>query len=200
MHVMSPPSVGQSGQRGQSFEGHRDREGPSLASVARTLPDHAAGLGDSVRVADLCLILGREMPPPIIFKTTHRVRFSDLDLYNHMSTARYAAYYVDHRMEGLRDELGWNLKALGALPFMVVVRRLEVDFIRPALGDQEITIRSFVRDFHGPDAIIECAMVAAAGKEVSRCLMTVAYVDRETNRTADWPERVAALFFEKETG
>ncbi len=103
-------------------------------------------------------------------------------------------------MEGLRDELGWDVKALGALPFMAVVRRLEVDFIRPARGDQEITIRSFVREFRGPDAVIECAMVDGAGKDVSRCIMIVAYVDRETNRAADWPERVAALFFDKEAG
>ena len=52
----------------------------------------------------------------------------------------------------------------------------------------------------GPDAIIECAMVDGAGSEVSRCLMTVAYVDRQTNRAADWPESVAALFFEKAAG
>jgi acyl-CoA thioester hydrolase len=138
------------------------------------------------------------MSKPIVFKTIHRIRFSDLDLYHHMSTARYAAYYVDHRLDGLRDELGWDMKALAALPFMAVVRRLEIDFIRPVRGDQEITISSFVRDFQGPDATIECAMVDGAGKEVSRCLMTVAYVDRETNRAADWPEPVAALFFEKD--
>lgn len=139
------------------------------------------------------------MAIPIVFETTHRIRFSDLDLYNHMSTARYAAYYVDHRMEGLRGRLGWDVKTIGALPFMAVVRRLEIDFIRPARGDQEIVIRSFVRDFRGPDAVIECAMTDAAGKDVSRCLMTVAYVDRDTKRAADWPADVAALFFQKES-
>ena len=138
------------------------------------------------------------MPAPIVFKTTHRIRFSDLDLYNHMSTARYAAYYVDHRMEGLRAELGWDLKSIAALPFMAVVRRLEIDFIRPARGDQEVTVTSFVREFRGADAVIECAMVDQAGKDVSRCLMTVAYVDKETNRAADWPEPVAALFFRQD--
>src|SRR5262249_50307015 len=51
-------------------------------------------------------------PTPITFKTTHRIRFSDLDPYNHLTTARYAAYYVDHRMEGLRDRIGWDLKTL----------------------------------------------------------------------------------------
>ena len=134
---------------------------------------------------------------PIVFKSTHRIRFSDLDPYNHVSTAKYTAYYVDHRMQGLRDNIGWDSKALASLPFMVWIRRLEIDFIRPVGADQEVSITSFVRDFSGPDAVIEGTMVDAAGKTLSRCLMTAAYVDRQTNRAADWPSDVSGLFFEK---
>ncbi len=133
---------------------------------------------------------------PIVFETRHRIRFSDLDPYNHVSTAKYATYFVDHRMEGLRDKIGWNMTALAALPFMVWVRRLEIDFIRPARADQEITIRSFVREFRGPDALIECTMVDAGGKDLSRCQMTVACVDKGTNRAKDWPADAMALFYE----
>jgi acyl-CoA thioester hydrolase len=134
---------------------------------------------------------------PIVFKSTHRIRFSDLDLYNHVSTAKYATYYVDHRMQGLRDTIGWDSKTLASLPFMVWIRRLEIDFIRPVGADQEVSITSFVRDFSGPDAVIEGTMVDAAGKTLSRCLMIVAYVDKQTNRATDWPADVAGLFFEK---
>jgi acyl-CoA thioester hydrolase len=56
---------------------------------------------------------------------------------------------------------------LGKLPFMVWVRRMEVDFLQPAVGDQEITITSFVREFRGPDGAM------------------------------DWPADTMALFFEK---
>jgi acyl-CoA thioester hydrolase len=133
---------------------------------------------------------------PIVFKTTHRIRFSDLDPYNHMTTGKYATYYVDHRMQGLRDRIGWDLKTLATLPFMTWVRRMELDFIKPARGDQEITITSFVREFRGPDALIECTMVDDVGKTLSRCLMTVAHVDRVSNRATDWPGEITALFFE----
>ena len=136
---------------------------------------------------------------PIVFRTTHHIKFSELDPYNHVGTGRYATYYVDHRMEGLRDRLGWDLKALATLPFMVWVRRIEIDFLRPALGDQEVAITSFVREFRGPDAVIECSMVDAKGTELSRCLMTVAYVDKQTNRASDWPSDVIDLFFETGT-
>jgi acyl-CoA thioester hydrolase len=135
---------------------------------------------------------------PMVFKTTHRVKFSELDPYNHVSTGRYATYFVDHRMEGLRDYVGWDLKTLATLPFMVWVRRIEIDFLRPAQGDQEITITSFVREFHGPDALIECTMVASGGAIVSRCLMTVAHVDKQTNRATDWPPERMAVFDAKE--
>ncbi len=137
------------------------------------------------------------MNTPVVYKTTHRVKFSELDPYNHMRTAIYSAYYVDHRMEGLRANIGWDLQALTKLPFMIWVKRMEIDFLRPAIGDQEITISSFVREFRGSDAHIECTMVDEAGKNLSRCLMVVAYVDKSTNRAADWPADTMALFFEK---
>lgn len=62
-----------------------------------------------------------------------------------------------------------------------------------------IKITSFVREFRGPDAYIECSMVDETGKDVSRCLMIVAYVDKSTNRAMDWPADTMALFFEEGT-
>jgi acyl-CoA thioester hydrolase len=35
------------------------------------------------------------------------------------------------------------------------------------------------------------------GVVAATCLMVVAYVDKATHRAADWPEDVAALFFER---
>jgi acyl-CoA thioester hydrolase len=134
---------------------------------------------------------------PVIFKSSHQILFSDLDPYNHMGTGKYATYFVDHRMEGLRDHIGWDLGALGTLPFMTWVRRIEIDYIRPVRGDQAVTITSFVREFSGPDAFIECTMKDATDNIVSRCLMTVAHVDKESNRAANWPSDIISLFFEK---
>ena len=137
---------------------------------------------------------------PVVYKSMHRIKFSDLDPYNHVRTAVYSAYYVDHRMDGLREHIGWDLKTLAKLPFMIWVRRMEVDFLRSAVGDQEITITSFVREFSGPDAHIECNMVDEPGKNLSSCLMIVACIDKNTNRAMDWPAETMALFFENGTG
>jgi acyl-CoA thioester hydrolase len=74
---------------------------------------------------------------------------------------------------------------------------VEIDFIRPVRGDKEMTIKSFVRELHGPDALIEFAMVDAGGKDLCRCLMTVAHVDKQSNRATDWPADLVARFFEE---
>ena len=133
---------------------------------------------------------------PVIYESIHRIKFSELDPYNHLRTELYASFYVDHRTDGLRELAGWDLKTLAGLPFMVWVRRIEIDFIRPAVGDQQITLTSFVREFRGPDAHIECKMTDASGKELSRCLTIVACVDKGTNRAMDWPPDAMELFFE----
>jgi acyl-CoA thioester hydrolase len=73
---------------------------------------------------------------------------------------------------------------------------MEIDFLRPAIGDQELSITSFVREFRGPDAFVECRIVDDGGKDISRCLMVVACVDRQTNRSMDWPLDAMAVFFE----
>jgi acyl-CoA thioester hydrolase len=138
------------------------------------------------------------MPKPIVYKSKRRVNFSELDPFNHLTTGQYATYFVDHRMEGLKEYLGWDLKALDKLGFMTWVRRLELDFQRPARADQEITITSFVREFRGPDAIIDCTMEDPAGKVLARCVMTVAHVDKATTRAVDWPPERAAVFFEQD--
>jgi len=133
---------------------------------------------------------------PIVFATTHRVQFSDLDPYNHVGTGRFATIFVDHRMQGLSRRIGWDAVTIAALPFAVWVRRLEIDFIRPVLADREVTITSFVREFRGPDAFIECTMADEEGKTLSRALMVVACVDKATSRGMDWPADAAALFYE----
>ncbi len=135
---------------------------------------------------------------PVVFTTTHRVQFSDLDPYQHVGTARYATYFVDHRMAGLSERIGWDVATLTALPFAVWVRRLEIDFVRPVLAGLEVTITSFVREFAGPDAFIECTMSDARGKVLSRALMIVACVDKATSRGMDWPAEAVELFYEGE--
>lgn len=135
-------------------------------------------------------------PRPRVHTSPHRIKFSDLDPYNHLRTAAYSAYFVDHRMDALREQAGWDLNGLAALPFMAWVKRMEIDFIRPVLGDQLVTIASSVTTFTGADARIECTMNDGSAKVLSRCVMIITCVDKQTLRPRDWPTESIALFVE----
>jgi acyl-CoA thioester hydrolase len=39
---------------------------------------------------------------PVIFKSVHVIKFSELDPIHQLRTAVYAGYYADHRMDGLQ--------------------------------------------------------------------------------------------------
>lgn len=134
---------------------------------------------------------------PIVYKTTHRIKFAELDPYAHMATEHYGAYYMDHRFHGLRDNVGWDFKTLGKLPFVIWVKKMDIDFLLPVVGDELITITSFVREFRGYEAHIECSMVNSAGANVSRCFMIGCCIEKRTLRPMDWPSDIMALFFEK---
>jgi acyl-CoA thioester hydrolase len=133
---------------------------------------------------------------PAVYKSIHSINFSDLDPYKHMRTAMYSAYFVDHRMMALRKQAGWDLQTLERLPFMAFARRMDIEFIRPVVGDQTITITSFVREFIGSNAHIDCMMADEREKILSQCQMTVCYVDKANSKPSDWPNDVMALFFE----
>jgi len=136
------------------------------------------------------------MSVPIVFRTTRRAGFSELDPFDHLSTGRYASWFVDHRMHGLQDHLGWDAHALSELGFLTWVRRMEIDFRRPVLAGQEVVMTSQVREFRGSDAVVDCVMASTSGRVLASCVMTVAHVDASTRRATDWPPEHSAVFFE----
>ncbi len=131
---------------------------------------------------------------PAIHRTTHRIRFSDLDPYGHMRTAAYAAYFIDHRMDAIRELAGWDIASLGDLPFLVFTKRMDIDFVRPVAGDQVVTISSQARDFEGADANIECTMDDETGRTMARCRFVFTFIDRATGRPAEWTADAVAPF------
>ena len=87
---------------------------------------------------------------PIVYTGMHRIKFSELDPYNHVSTGNYATFFADHRMEGLREYLGWDLKVLGTLPFRVWVRRMEIDYLRPGVAIKRLPSPRLCASSAGP--------------------------------------------------
>jgi len=71
----------------------------------------------------------------MVHETTVKVRFADLDPYDHVNHARYFTYFESARIE-LLEELGFGMKRLSHEGYQLVLTDLEARFHAPAgLGD-----------------------------------------------------------------
>jgi acyl-CoA thioester hydrolase len=75
-------------------------------------------------------------------KLTLRVRTYECDSYNHVNNAVYLHYLETARYEFLKD-IGFNYPALIEKGYGIYVARVEIDYKKPALADEEITIESY---------------------------------------------------------
>jgi acyl-CoA thioester hydrolase len=71
-----------------------------------------------------------------------RVRTYECDGYNHVNNAVYLHYLETARYEMLKD-INFDYKALIALGYGVFISRVEIEYKKPALADDEITIETW---------------------------------------------------------
>ena len=76
------------------------------------------------------------------YRTLQRVRFSDLDPYNHVNHARYLSFFEMARVD-LLDEMGFSMDRLAEMGLRIVLVEANIRYYTPArLGDEvEITTR-----------------------------------------------------------
>lgn len=75
--------------------------------------------------------------------TQIKVRFYELDPYNHVNHASYVQYFESARVE-LLEEAGIGLSELKERGFFLVVTDLNTKFLRSAGGGDELTIETEV--------------------------------------------------------
>jgi len=135
---------------------------------------------------------------PVVWKNKFRVKFAELDPYRHVAAEIYSGYYMDHRYTVLRENIGWDFKTIMKLPFAIWVQKMDIEYLLPIFGDEEITVSSFIREFVGFQAFTEFEMTNSQGAVVSRCKIVGACIDKKTLRPMDWPPEVVALAFKEE--
>lgn len=69
-------------------------------------------------------------------RTVLRVRFSDLDPYNHVNHARYLSFFETARVD-LLDEMGFSMDRLAEMGLQIVLVEADIRYYTPArLGDE----------------------------------------------------------------
>ncbi|MCX6229970.1 MAG: thioesterase family protein [Bacteroidetes bacterium] len=80
-----------------------------------------------------------------VSETKIRVRYAETDKMGYSYYGNYAQYYEIGRVEALR-QLGISYKSLEDMGIMLPVLQLIINFKKPALYDDELTIKTCITD------------------------------------------------------
>lgn len=92
------------------------------------------------------------LQPPGVFKQTRRVKWRDVDPARHVNNTVYLHYFEDCATEVVRL-LGWPVSRMSAAGFGIIARQFRIEYLEPALMDQEIEIATWVSDVKRATAV-----------------------------------------------
>lgn len=121
--------------------------------------------------------------------TTHiRVRYGETDQMGYLYYGNYALYYEVGRTDAIRD-LGLTYKEMEASGIMMPVAEVNIKYIRPALYDDLITVKTIIKEIpEGPKISFHSELYNEKGKLLNVGVTTLAFFDPVAKKTVNMPE------------
>lgn len=119
-----------------------------------------------------------------------KVRFYELDPYDHVNHTNYFAYFETARIEYL-NEAGWGLDVMKERGWQLVVVELTARFLAAARYGQELTIHTWVEEAGRVKSTWRQVMLRG-DEEVAHLLITAAFTDLD-GRPRRLPDEFAEL-------
>lgn len=110
-----------------------------------------------------------------VHTTSLKVRFYELDPYDHVNHTNYFSYFETARIEYLSD-MGWGLDRMKEQGWQLVVVEAHARFLAAARYGEELTIHTWVEDTGRVKSTWQQVMTRA-GEEVARLTITAAFTD-----------------------
>jgi acyl-CoA thioester hydrolase len=124
-----------------------------------------------------------------VHTTSLKVRFYELDPYDHVNHTNYFSYFETARIEYLA-EMGWGLDVMKDQGWQLVVVEAHARFLAAARYGEELTIHTWVEDVGRVKSTWQQKMLRGED-EVARLTITAAFTD-----LAGHPRRVPSEFAE----
>ena len=86
------------------------------------------------------------------FTTQLRVRYHEMDALGHVNNAVYQHYLEQAAIEH-SEHLGFNHQKYQELGGVFVMRRVEIDYLRPAVAGDTLEVTTWLQQLRGPRAI-----------------------------------------------
>jgi acyl-CoA thioester hydrolase len=128
-----------------------------------------------------------------VHTTSLKVRFYELDPYDHVNHTNYFSYFETARIEYLA-EMGWGLDVLKERGWQLVVVEIRARFLAAARYGQELTIHTWVEEAGRVKSVWRQAMFRG-DEEVAHLEVTAAFTDLEGR-----PRRLPPEFAEQILG
>jgi acyl-CoA thioester hydrolase len=119
--------------------------------------------------------------------TKIRVRYGETDQMGYMYYGNYAQYYEVGRVEMLRS-LGMSYRSMEADGIMMPVLELKCKYIKPALYDQEITVKTIIKTLPGVRIFFEYELYNEKEELINIGSTTLVFVDMKKNKPTNPPE------------
>jgi acyl-CoA thioester hydrolase len=119
--------------------------------------------------------------------TKIRVRYGETDQMGYMYYGNYAQYYEVGRVEMLRS-LGMSYSSMEADGIMMPVLELKCKYIKPALYDQEITVKTIVKTLPGIRIFFEYELYNENEELINIGATTLVFVDMKKNKPTNPPK------------
>ena len=121
------------------------------------------------------------------FETTIRVRYADTDQMGYVYYGNYAEMYEVARTEMLRS-LGMTYKSMEQDGVMMPVLELKCKYIKPALYDDELTIKVMIEDKPGVRIIFKYELYNQENVLINLGETTLVFVDIIKNKPCMAPQ------------
>jgi acyl-CoA thioester hydrolase len=126
-----------------------------------------------------------------VHRTSLKVRFYELDPYDHVNHTNYFSYFETARIEYL-TEMGFGLDVLKQQGAQLVVVEIAARFLAAARYGEELTIHTWVDEAGRVKSTWRQVMHRAEDEEVARITVTAAFTDLEGR-----PRRLPIEFVER---
>ena len=153
--------------------------------------------GPSERCGKATAVLAKhEVESPKVFTRQRCVNESEIDELGHVSNVDYVRWIQDVARAHSTD-VGWDYAAYLELGGVFVVRRHEVDYLRPALLGENVELTTWVESWSAATSIRRTNIVRTSdGLVLARAATTWALVSTTNGRPTRIPERVRTAFAE----
>lgn len=119
-------------------------------------------------------------------ETRLRVRYGETDRMGYAYYGNYAEYIEVGRVEALR-ELGYSYKDLEDSGVLLPVLEYWSKFIKPALYDDLLTIRTIIQEVPSTRFPFDYEVLNEKGELLTKAKTTLVFVDKATGRPCQCP-------------